>query len=342
MRRRFATRAGRCASPAPARRRSGATPIDASPSLSTRELDRIVEHNVGDLTAVVEAGVTLGRLREKFAEDGQMLALDPPGDDATIGGIVATGDSGPLRHRYGGPRDLVLGVTRRAVRRHGRARGRQGDQERRGLRPVEADDRRLRDARGDRPGGRAPAPAAARHGDRLRRGRRPGGARADRARGVARAVRADRARLRLARVAGLVSTCASAASTPRPRPRGGDGARARPAARPTWSHDDDVPVARPGGAAALRGRARSCACRTPDAARRAARAWPSVEGATAVGRVALGRVVGDAARLEPGRRGRRRARHAPHAGARGVRRARRARPRCASGSTRGASRTGPS
>ncbi len=79
--------------------------------LSTRELDQIVEHNVGDLTAVVEAGVTIGRLREKFAEDGQMLAFDPPGDDATIGGIVATGDSGPLRHRYGGPRDLVLGVT---------------------------------------------------------------------------------------------------------------------------------------------------------------------------------------------------------------------------------------
>ena len=39
-----------------------------------------------------------------------MLALDPPDDGATIGGVVATGDSGPLRHRYGGPRDLVLGV----------------------------------------------------------------------------------------------------------------------------------------------------------------------------------------------------------------------------------------
>jgi len=47
-----------------------------------------------------------------------MLALDPPlraaGDDpeaATIGGIVAAGDTGPLRHRYGGPRDLVVGAT---------------------------------------------------------------------------------------------------------------------------------------------------------------------------------------------------------------------------------------
>ena len=43
-----------------------------------------------------------------------MLALDPPlGPDAaaTIGGVVATGDSGPLRHRYGAPRDLVVGMT---------------------------------------------------------------------------------------------------------------------------------------------------------------------------------------------------------------------------------------
>ena len=86
-------------------------PTNGAASLSTRDLDQVVEHNVGDLTAVVEAGVTLRELRERFGAESQMLALDPPGDDATIGGIVATGDSGPLRHRYGGPRDLVLGVT---------------------------------------------------------------------------------------------------------------------------------------------------------------------------------------------------------------------------------------
>jgi glycolate oxidase FAD binding subunit len=45
-----------------------------------------------------------------------MLAIDPPiaeerGDPATVGGIVATADSGPLRHRYGGIRDLVVGIT---------------------------------------------------------------------------------------------------------------------------------------------------------------------------------------------------------------------------------------
>ena len=80
--------------------------------LSTTGLDRILEHNAGDLTAVLEAGVPLARAQERFREAGQMLALDPPdAGGATIGGIVATNDSGPLRHRYGAMRDLVVGVT---------------------------------------------------------------------------------------------------------------------------------------------------------------------------------------------------------------------------------------
>ena len=40
-------------------------------------LDRIVEHNVGDLTAILEAGVPLAPAQETFAAAGQMLALDP-------------------------------------------------------------------------------------------------------------------------------------------------------------------------------------------------------------------------------------------------------------------------
>ena len=90
------------------------TPVDDMEVVSTAELDRIVEHNEGDLTAILEAGVPLARAQSEFARAGQMLALDPPlGDDgaATIGGVVATGDSGPLRHRYGAPRDLVLGMS---------------------------------------------------------------------------------------------------------------------------------------------------------------------------------------------------------------------------------------
>jgi glycolate oxidase FAD binding subunit len=80
--------------------------------LSTGRLDRIVAHNEGDLTAVLQAGVTLARAQEAFALHGQRLTLDPPdgGGRATIGGILAAGDSGPLRHRFGGTRDLILGV----------------------------------------------------------------------------------------------------------------------------------------------------------------------------------------------------------------------------------------
>jgi glycolate dehydrogenase FAD-binding subunit len=82
--------------------------------VSTAGLDQILEHNEGDLTAILEAGVPLAKAQERFAAAGQMLALDPPLGEAgaaTIGGVIASGDSGPLRHRYGAPRDLVLGMT---------------------------------------------------------------------------------------------------------------------------------------------------------------------------------------------------------------------------------------
>jgi glycolate oxidase FAD binding subunit len=96
--------------------RGGATklgwgrPVPADAELSTARLDALVAHHAGDLTAVVQAGVPLARAQAAFARAGQMLALDPPDGGATVGGVVATGDSGPLRHRYGAPRDLVLGV----------------------------------------------------------------------------------------------------------------------------------------------------------------------------------------------------------------------------------------
>jgi glycolate oxidase FAD binding subunit len=78
--------------------------------LSTSGLDRVLEHEAGDLTATVEAGIRLSALNAYLAEHGQMLALDPPGDP-TIGACLAADLSGPGRHRYGTPRDLVLGVT---------------------------------------------------------------------------------------------------------------------------------------------------------------------------------------------------------------------------------------
>ena len=71
--------------------------------------------------------------RRASPSEGQLLALDPPlgAAGATIGGVVATGDSGPLRHRYGGAARPRHRHDRRAVRRHARPRGREGHQERR-------------------------------------------------------------------------------------------------------------------------------------------------------------------------------------------------------------------
>ena len=92
----------------------GGTPSGDVVDLETGSLDQIVEHNVGDFTAVLQAGVRVADAQARFAAEGQMLALDPPlgaSEGATIGGMVATADSGPLRHRYGGVRDLIVGIT---------------------------------------------------------------------------------------------------------------------------------------------------------------------------------------------------------------------------------------
>ena len=78
--------------------------------ISAAGLDRILEHDPGDLTCTVEAGLRLSELRETLAASGQRLSLDPPGDP-TIGAVLAQNVSGPLRHRFGAPRDLVLGAT---------------------------------------------------------------------------------------------------------------------------------------------------------------------------------------------------------------------------------------
>ena len=78
--------------------------------LSTARLNRVLEHEPGDLTAIVEAGLRLSELQAALEPHGQMLALDPPGDP-TIGACLAGDLSGPRRHRYGAMRDLVIGVT---------------------------------------------------------------------------------------------------------------------------------------------------------------------------------------------------------------------------------------
>lgn len=80
--------------------------------VGTRHLNQLVEHAVGDLTVTVEAGMRLADLQAILAQANQFLPIDPAyPEQATIGGIIATADTGALRHRYGGIRDLLLGIT---------------------------------------------------------------------------------------------------------------------------------------------------------------------------------------------------------------------------------------
>ncbi len=101
----------------------GAPPRRCDLIIDTHRLDRVIEHAAGDLVVRVQAGVTLGQLAGLLGAAGQQLALDPPpalangsasgaaGGTPTIGGMLATGTSGPRRLRYGTPRDLVIGIT---------------------------------------------------------------------------------------------------------------------------------------------------------------------------------------------------------------------------------------
>jgi glycolate oxidase FAD binding subunit len=90
-------------------RESSGSPRDVT--LSLEHLDLPVEHCAGDLIATVPAGATLAAVNDILGRNGQWLPLDPPdAARATIGAIVATNDSGPRRHRFGAPRDLIIGV----------------------------------------------------------------------------------------------------------------------------------------------------------------------------------------------------------------------------------------
>ncbi|NER34937.1 MAG: FAD-binding oxidoreductase [Oscillatoria sp. SIO1A7] len=80
--------------------------------VSTERLNRLIDHAIGDLTVTVEAGMKYGELQKMLAKTGQFLAIDPTYPQAaTIGGIVATADTGSLRQRYNSVRDQLLGIS---------------------------------------------------------------------------------------------------------------------------------------------------------------------------------------------------------------------------------------
>ena len=93
---------------------------DPDAVLSVARLDRIVQYEPADLTLTAGAGLSLGRLGSRTAEEGQWLPLDPPGSGAgTLGATLSTASVGALWATYGATRDLCLGL--RLITGDGRA-----------------------------------------------------------------------------------------------------------------------------------------------------------------------------------------------------------------------------
>ncbi len=80
--------------------------------LDTTPCEGIVDYDPTELVVTVRAGTRLAHVERTLRAQGQMLACEPPrfGEEATIGGFVASGLSGPRRPYAGAVRDIVLGV----------------------------------------------------------------------------------------------------------------------------------------------------------------------------------------------------------------------------------------
>jgi glycolate oxidase FAD binding subunit len=80
--------------------------------LSLEHFSQILEFEPQDLVVKVQAGCPLATLQARLAQDGLCLPVDPPWQDtATLGGIVSSHDSGPLRFSNGTIRDYLIGIS---------------------------------------------------------------------------------------------------------------------------------------------------------------------------------------------------------------------------------------
>jgi glycolate oxidase FAD binding subunit len=93
-------------------KRGWGNPVNADLLLDTTRLTGVLSHSWQDLTATVATGTTWADMQRALAAHNQFVALDPLWPDrATIGGIIATNDSGAWRLKYGSLRDLIIGMT---------------------------------------------------------------------------------------------------------------------------------------------------------------------------------------------------------------------------------------
>jgi glycolate oxidase FAD binding subunit len=80
--------------------------------LDTRAYHGIVDYEPSELFITARCGTPLADIEAALAERGQILAFEPPhfGSDATLGGCVSAGLSGPRRMQSGAVRDFMLGA----------------------------------------------------------------------------------------------------------------------------------------------------------------------------------------------------------------------------------------
>ena len=90
----------------------GNVPQEVGLVLDLSQQSRMLDYQPADLTATVEAGITLGQLQRELAAGGKFLPIEAPmADTATIGGILAANASGPLRYSQRQPRDWLIGIS---------------------------------------------------------------------------------------------------------------------------------------------------------------------------------------------------------------------------------------
>ena len=88
----------------------GPPPAEYDVALSLQHLNRVLEYDSANLTLTAEAGLALREVYRLTVPGRQFLPLGYPGSEASLGGLLATNTSGGKRLRYGGMRDLLLGI----------------------------------------------------------------------------------------------------------------------------------------------------------------------------------------------------------------------------------------
>src|SRR2546425_2845937 len=88
----------------------GQTPTRYDLALSLAQLTRVVDYDIANLTLIAEAGMPLSEVYRLTTPWQQFLPLGYAGTAASLGGLLVTNTSSVKRLRYGGGRDLVLGV----------------------------------------------------------------------------------------------------------------------------------------------------------------------------------------------------------------------------------------